>query len=235
MEHTIDTKITEKIQKLLAMAEHPNSNENEAAIALEIAQEMLLKHNLTRADIINNTSETPVGIGKLTRTESDGYTWKRNLVTVLADANLCRVVGSPQDKAWHIFGQYDNVRSVLEMYNWVTLQLVFMANRDFRAYKQDEGTERGQTWKAGFYAGATIAIRDRLAKPMETFSQGTGHALVIANKAQLATAVYQVFPRLSSRRAVSNNSLDGRNAGKSAGSSMALSSQRRLTGNLLLT
>ena len=231
----MESKITEKIQQLLAMAEHPNSNENEAAIALEKAQELLLRHNLTRADVMTGGPEaTPAGIGKLDRTETDGYVWKRFLVSVLADANLCKVIGSPSEKTWHLFGAYDNVRAVLEMYNWITLQLVFMANREFRAYKNDEGTERGQTWKAGYYQGAILSIKKRLDKPLEEFAQGPGHALVIQNKADLSTAVHKIFPRLSNRRSYASSSRDGVSSGRDAGRGMSLSPQRKIGATLSL-
>ncbi len=231
----MNDKLTDKIQKLLAMAEHPNSNENEAAVALEKAQALLLEHNLTRADIFTgNGPDTPAGIGQLTRSETDGYIWKRSLVSVLASANLCSVVGAPSDKAWHLFGNYDNVRAVIEMYNWITLQLVWMANRDFRAYKNDEGTERGQTWKAGFYQGAIVALKERLARPMETFSQGPGHALVIQNKQALQTAIKGVFPHLSHRSTRGSSSNDGRAAGGRAGRDMALTPARKIGGSPLL-
>ncbi len=231
----IDNTITEKIAKLLAMAEHPNSNQNEAAIALEKAQELLLKHNLTRGDIINNEPGTPTGIGQLSITESDGYAWKRSLASVLAKSNLCRVIGAPSSKSWHIFGSYDNVKSVIEMYNWITLQLVFMANRDFRAYKNDEGTERGQTWKLGYYQGAIQSIENRLAPPMQAFSYGSGHDLVIHNAASLTTAVRKVFPSLKTSYSHAANSRDGRSAGREAGQGMTLSPTKRLASTLMLS
>ena len=231
----MESKIAEKIQKLLAMAEHPKSNENEAALALERAQELLLRHNLTRADVINdNGTGVPSGIGQLSHKEAEGYAWKRDLAAILATANLCRVIGQPSCKSWSIFGAYDNVRSVMEMYNWITLQLSFMANREYRDYKNDEGTERGQTWKAGFYNGALSAIRDRLTKPMDDFKYGTGKDLVVVNDEALKIAVHKIFPHLQSRRASNGGGNDGRSNGRRYAQSMALAPQRQLGGTLRL-
>ena len=230
----MNDKLTDKIQHLLAMAEHPNSNEHEAALALERAQALLLEHNLTRADILSPDNGTPAGIGQLSHTEKDGYTWKRGLVNVLAKSNLCRIIGSPSSKTWHIFGTYDNVRAVLDMYNWITLQLVFMANREYRAYKNDEGTERGQTWKLGFYQGATETIRERLAKPLETFTYGTGKDLVLRNDTSLTEAVKKVFPSLTRSTSYAARSYDGRSAGKAAGRGMTLTPAKRLGSTMAL-
>ncbi len=224
----VNDKITEKIAQLLAMAEHPNSNQNEAAVALEKAQALLLRHNLERADILNTQQQTPDGIGKLGVTELNGYTWKINLAAVLAKSNLCRVIGSPSSKSWHIFGSYDNVRAVVGMYDWITTQLVWMCEKEFRDYKNDEGTERGQTWKAGYFMGAIAAIKGRLAPPMEEFKYGTGHDLVIINDAALSTAVKQVYPRLTSRRVGGNGGRDGQSTGKAAGGNMNLTPTKQL-------
>ena len=166
--------------------------------------------------------------------ETTGYTWKRSLADVLAKSNLCRIIGSPNDKSWHIFGNYDNVRAVIEMYNWITTQLVWMANKEYRDYKNDEGTERGQTWKLGYYQGAIDAIQDRLTPPMEAFSYGTGKDLVIRNDAAVSFAIKQVFPRLKTSYGRQANSRDGRSSGKAAASNMNLTPTRQL-GTLKLT
>jgi hypothetical protein len=57
----IDERIIEKIRALLAMAEHPNSNEHEAAIALERAQALLLQHNLDRASVLVGQTSRALG------------------------------------------------------------------------------------------------------------------------------------------------------------------------------
>ena len=225
----------DKLQKLLAMAEHPNSNENEAAVALEMAQKLLLEANLTRADVnVGETNDTPSGIGQLSRQESDGYVWKRSLVHVIAKNNLCKIIGDPGTKTWHIFGEYHNVLAVLEMFNWVTLQLVWMANREFRLYKNDEGRERGQTWKLGFYHGAIDAINKRLTPPMTEFAGSTGKSLVIMTNQNLDTAVGAVFPKIRKSRGSSIGSLSGLSAGRAAGSTMSLADDKRLSGGRLL-
>ena len=60
---TISDSVLDKIKALLRMAEHPNSNEHEAALALERAQALLFEHNLSRADVMSeNYNEVPAGI-----------------------------------------------------------------------------------------------------------------------------------------------------------------------------
>jgi len=193
----VNDNILERIKHLFAMAEHANSNKYEAAIALEKAQALLLQHNLSRANIdINNGQPANHGIGQVIVTENTGYTWKRHLLGVIAKNNLCSVVGSPSTHAVHLFGSQDNVRSVLEMYYWVVEQLINMATPLYKEYKQDGGYENARKWNAGFYQGATLTIKRRLAKPMDDFQHGTGRDLVLANSNRLKLAVRSIFPSL---------------------------------------
>ena len=229
-----EAKLYELVQKLFALGEHADTPEHEAQNALEKAQAILLKHNLTRAQVIaQSPAETPAGIGKIERFEREGYVWKRQLLNVLAQANLCRVIGSPSQKKATLFGSYDNVRAVLEMYEYIVPILSWEANKQFREYKNDEGRERGQTWKASFLYGATQAIKERLQKPIEVFAQGDGKALVVQNTAAVKAAIHKIYPNLTSgRRVIPNGS--GYGAGNGTGRGMNLTPTRRLNGGTLM-
>jgi len=223
-----------KIKHLLAMAEHPNSNENEAAIAMEKAQSLLFQYNLSRGDIKDNTpNSTPAEIGKIDGSEDSGYIWKRILLNYLAKANLCYVIVTPSQKKWHLFGTYNNVQSVLEMYNWLVPELEHIALREYRTYKDNGGYESGIRWKRGFFIGASKAIRDRLDKPLQEFTQGNGHDLVIYNERALSEAVKRVFPHTGPTTIRASYS-DGTSAGRTAGNNIHLREQRKLSGVLAL-
>jgi hypothetical protein len=232
----MDAKLTEKIRQLLAMAEHANSNENEAAIAMRKAQELLLKNNLTRADIQDSSGEpaAPAGIGKLDISEAVGFSWKRYLLHTLAINNLCQTVGSPATNTMHVFGTYENVKGVLEMYNWLTPELERIALRAWSSYKADgTGRENARTWKHGFFMGAIKAIHDKLKESMQEFAAGPGHAVVPYNEALVKDAVKRVFPYLTKSHS-STRSADGMAAGRAAGRSINLRPQRKLSGTLAL-
>lgn len=225
----MDNQLTEKIRKLLAMAEHPNSNEHEAAIALEKAQALLFENNLTRADIQDNTTECHPGIGKLDIQESNGFRWKPILLNHLASNNLCRVIRSSSTNTIHIFGTYDNVLAVMEMYHWIVPELERMAMRGYIQYKSDgTGRESTQTWKYGFFLGASETIGKRLSDAMNKFESGAGYALIPINKALVTDAVKRVYPYLRTTH-TSSRSYDGRNAGRIAGNSITLKPQRKLS------
>jgi hypothetical protein len=224
-----EDKILHTIRQLFAMAEHATSNEHEAAVALEKAQALLFRHNLSRATIgdIDNGPTTP-GMGQVTITEEHGYIWRKRLLHVIAKNNLCQAIGSPQNKAVHVVGGRDNVRSVLEMYYWLADQLIKMAGPGHKKYKRQGGQEAARTWNAGFYVGAINTLAERLRKPLEEFSQGQGHAVVLVNNAALAQAVGRVFPNTRTSR--SNVRLgDGFFSGQQAGHKVTLGQARPLS------
>ena len=231
---TISDSVLDKIKALLRMAEHPNSNEHEAALALERAQALLFEHNLSRADVMSeNYNEVPAGIGKIDGMESDGYSWKVLLLNTLAKSTLCSIVISSQHKAWHLFGTYDNVQTVLEMYRWVIPQLETMADSGYKAYKT-HGYETSRTWKSGFYRGAIKTIHERLDKQLQDFTSGKGNAIVLYNSKALSTAVHKIYERLGTSRMGGSSSYDGVNAGRQAGHNVTLTPQRKLSGTLAL-
>jgi len=231
----MDNNTTEKIRKLLAMAEHPNSNEHEAAIAMQKAQELLFKNNLSRADITTGSSPAAApGIGKIDLTESVGYNWKRYLIHTLAVNSLCSTVSSPSTNTSHVFGTYENVRGVLEMYYWLVPELERIAIRAWTNYKRDgTGRESARMWKRGFFMGATKSIGDKLKESLQQFEAGPGSAIIPYNASLVKDAVRKVFPHLSSSR-TSVRGYDGMAAGRAAGRNINIRPQRKLTGVLAL-
>lgn len=231
----MNNQLSEKIRHLLALAEHENSNEHEAAVAMRKAQELLLQNNLTRADIKDDGSPaTPAGIGKIDIMESVGFSWKRFLLHTLAINNMCQTVSSPRDNTTHIFGAYENVRGVLEMYNWLSPELERIALRAWTAYKRDgTGMESARSWKHGFFMGAIKEINDKLKESMQEFTAGPGRAIVPYNDALVRDAVKRVFPYTTKSR-TTTRSYDGMAAGRAAGASINLRPQRKLTGTLAL-
>jgi len=231
----MESTLTEKIRHLLAMAEHPNSNEHEAATAMAKAQELLFQNNLTRAEIQpGHDAPIPASVGCIDGVELTGFNWKRCLLGDIAKANLCKVIGTPSTHTWHLFGSYENVRMVLEMYRWLVPQLETMSLNAWKAYKADgTGRETAIRFKTGFYFGATNTIKERLSKALNEFTSGPGQAITLCNDKAVGDAIKRVFPHLTTsyRR---TGSYDGLVAGKHAGNSIHLREQRKLSGHLSL-
>lgn len=80
-----------RIRKLMAMANHPGSNENEAAVAATKIQDLLAEHNLSMAEIGGLEQSGPV-VEKREKTQhqrSAMYKYQQDLMRVLAKNNFC--------------------------------------------------------------------------------------------------------------------------------------------------
>lgn len=112
----MDNKITEKIKKLLALSE--SSNENEAILAYQMAQELLTKHNLSLEDVqidINILEET-------ISTGDEWEEWKFLLYSVLAHCNFCQLLATTFENNVHrynLVGKEHNIIVVKEMYQYL--------------------------------------------------------------------------------------------------------------------
>ncbi len=220
--------IINRIKALLSMAEHPNSNENEAAIAMEKAQAMLLEYNLTIASI--KTEEIiDEAVQKFDVHSEHGFVWKSRLLNIIAKSNLCYVIVTPNLKMAYLFGKKTNVNITMDMFVWVKEQLESISLRKFTAYKTSGGKEHGKTWKTSFFYGATNVINSRLQKPIEEFSNGSGYSIVLANDNAIQTVVHSVFPSI--RQGV-NRKINLSNSGYSAGKEAGVNIKFARTGTL---
>ena len=97
-------EIISKIRKLLAMTEENGCSEGEAMNAALMAQKLMAKHNLTVADIDDDTSK-----GKIVEVEFDAgtkYKWKYRLANIVAINFCCKVFVVDRSKI--VFYGYEN-------------------------------------------------------------------------------------------------------------------------------
>jgi len=219
--------IIKRIKALLAMAEHPNSNENEASIAMQKAQEMLLQYNLTMASVKTNEKSINESIQHDQIHAEHGFVWKSNLLNVIAKSNLCYVVTTYSTDTAHLFGKITNVNVTVEMFVWVVEQLEKISLAKFLSYKNNGGEIHGKSWKASFFAGAIHIINQRLQKPFEMFAKGDGYSIVLINDKAIQIAVQEIFPQTHKvTRHVKINS--GYMAGKEAGNRINFVREKQL-------
>ena len=221
---SVEEKVLDKIKALFRMAEHPNSNPNEAAVAMEKATKLLLEHNLSRASIDVGTGAVLDAsvISHMDFTEQrNNFSWSASLLSCIARHNLCKVVQSEKESKIHIFGNSSNRDVVIEMYVWVRLQLQVMADTAWSSYI---GPQTKAKYLYEFYFGAINIINDRLKKPYQEFT-GTpgGNALVVYNDRALQVAARQMFPNLSAGHRRSINRGDGYYSGQDAGRNASFS------------
>lgn len=86
MSSEIDEKLLEKLRKIARLAED-KANENEAAVAAEMLQELLLAHNLTMAALEQGTNQGKARTDK--RSNGGLYRWQRLLWDAIAQLHFC--------------------------------------------------------------------------------------------------------------------------------------------------
>lgn len=234
--------IEEKVRKLFALS--TSDNPHEAALALEKAQELLLKYNLDESRIRIAGEETyDTSIGQSDYNWGAGkqeYPWQRVLLGVLARGNMCRAIGNKQERLVHLFGTKHNVTMVKEMHAWVIEQLEPMAQEQWLLHKAGVQKLRSMgmdSWelsqytplkfKTSFYTGAIDTIKTRLNAGQEKFtSDPSSMALIVVNDKALADIVHKIFPRLGQMRM--SQGYGGYQAGQAAGAGVSFTRAKQV-------
>lgn len=126
--------IIEKVQALLLKVPERGATEAEAATALEMAHRLLVKHNLSMAEVETITDgagqvveerECAVAAGGKPRRGSGG--WQGILATVIGNHFFVRVLGVPGSGILVFVGRPDNVATVRELNFWIVRQVSRLA------------------------------------------------------------------------------------------------------------
>ncbi len=142
-------KIIEKIQKLLALSN--SSNEHEAKLAMENANKMLMKYNLSMKDVRDVQSDILEHVversGRISK-------WKIVLLQSIAELNFCEVIymhRTNQPKDLLLVGKDHNIIVSIEVYRY----LVQFLDRNVK-----ENTKHIEC-KNSYRVGFALAIRQR--------------------------------------------------------------------------
>ncbi len=246
------------IAGLLAKTVDNGCSEQEAASAIEKAQELLLRYNLSQAEVFaradgDEALRQKVGVQDLE--VAGGFKWRVSLLSAIASANLCRIVISDRgDRGTvHVFGKQENIRVVLDMWGWVAEQLERLGFQSLRDYMQPaqqagwnfnadgsatarpwtpKGTESESLYLAGFYQAAVKRIGARLDAAMTRFTAESDQtrALVVTSGREVGEAVRRAFPRLGSWNSATNAGRDGMKDGARAGDRVRLTRDPALNG-----
>lgn len=163
---TRDDIIT-KIQKLLALAGN-NDSEQQAALAMEKAQELLLKYNLSMAEVEPVESGPPIVMVEVVVHTRASNVWLYRLAKGIADNNFCRSLvgsihpddGNPRTARRLIFvGREVNVRVCGELAVWIVPQCESWGRRE----------KRGSGNNSGFRNEYMLGLTDGLVSRLETY------------------------------------------------------------------
>lgn len=176
-----EATLIEKVQKLLALAE--SSNEHEATLAAEKAQELMLRYGIELAHIAA-LADKEVGIGS-NRIGCRIDPWRRALARAVAVANGCDMVYTGLPRKWTgdftFWGPRDTLPGVVTLYQYLEAQLVVISRLE--AVKVSHASAaRSMQWRRSFLVGAVSRISARLesrARKVEQESAVNSQALVV--------------------------------------------------------
>lgn len=180
----MDSRLIEKLRKVLAMTTSPV--EAEAQTAAEMLQRLLTDHNLEMADLEARGVAQKQSVG---RKQHDlgkaAFTWKLNLARVMADHYFCFPMVDSTTKTVHFVGRSDNVDALLMLYGWVIEQIKAISAEERRKHIAASGEHVDPLrWQVNFGLGVVSRLRDRLNEIARARAAGT-QALVIHHQSEI--------------------------------------------------
>lgn len=179
MENKIINKISEKIKKLLSLA--TSSNENEAKLASEKANELLIKHNLNMSELKEESNYKNNRVVEGRQSVEDKF-----ICNILQKHFFIQIVKSKG--GLHFLGEETNVEIAEYMYDY--LKNTFKAC--FKQYREETGSKVGA--KQSYYMGLYKGLNEQLTIKRQNVENETG--LVVVKDGELTKYMRDQFGRL---------------------------------------
>ena len=157
--------LKELVRRLLALSQ--SSNEHESMLAMEKAQEILLKYHLDMSDI-----ETKTEIVNREQVDSGLYeeAWKKHLLSSVSKHYFGHCIHiKDSNKSW-IIATPTNRLVIEEVYEWIKGQVEYLCNTSIepiqlKALAYMKGSRFSESaWRRSYLAGMVDTIRGRLSK-----------------------------------------------------------------------
>ena len=192
MGKNIDSKLLDRIKKLLSLA--TSDNEHEAKLAAEKANELLVRHNLSRQHIDEIKDES---FEKEVLTEGTRLKVEEKFIRMLlAKYFFVKIIRSRNytKTTMYILGEATNVQIAT-----YTRSFLVRKFRDlWEVYKKQTQapTTAKQSYYYGLYQGLAKQLESQKTKIISEDTTANNNALVVVNEA-LRTYVNKEYPRLS--------------------------------------
>jgi len=195
----VSDKTIEQIQKLLKLAESPNKNEAESAMAM--AQKLMLKHNIDMRQVGNHDNEY---INEKTDQFKREPIASKYIISLMQDFFFVKIVTSRNrmsgKRYFNVIGEKGNVHTAIFVRNF--LHETF--NRLWKEYAKDTGAKVGS--RDSFHYGLYKGLLDKLTQQRYDAEQEYGIVLVDDPKAE--DKKNELFDNLSKGRQRTANTSD---------------------------
>lgn len=226
-------KAIELVRKLLALSSSPN--ENEAEIAMAKAQRLLTQYNLD----LNEIPDLDPSCADMSREYVPGSKsiWQYNLCLIISKFNYCKCIRHAgyygTNVQYAILGRSINVGVVMEVYNWITPQLIRIAEAEtvvvpFGAHRTN--------YKNSFLLGCVSGIKERLKAQYNAnlCELPKTQALIVLYDKENQDYQDSLYEKLRSINANHNVHYAAYSAGKAASKDVSLSIRRQVENSIKL-
>jgi hypothetical protein len=207
-----EEKILDKIQKLLNLSKSPN--EFEAKLAMEKAQELLFRHNLSISQVEAigdqpHESEVIVEEGVHVAKYHQFVGWKMSLGFGISHYFFCK--GLSGRHFFFFIGKKSDVEVVTETYKWIMEQAERLADEAMIAYKKTDDYKEcpvhGRQFKNSYFQGLVAGITSILHKQWDKLENESeqSRALVVVRGKEVAEFVEKKYPKLSTHHGSDGN------------------------------
>lgn len=208
------TKLYDKIQKLLSMAN--GSKGNEAEVALRMAHDLMEANNITMEELSSAERDSELGVlGQWNKGDKAYKIWERTLASAMAKLFDCQIVYTHKNKklSMNFVGREGNVKTSWIMYDWIHDKLWNDAKAKFIPYSASSCN--------AYCVGAANTILARVCEmKKDDINNGKKWGLIIAN--EVCAYVKQLYPilgKMNSKstikdyKAYANGKIDGKSIG----------------------
>ena len=224
-------KAIDLVRKLLALSASPN--ENEAEIAMAKAQRILTQYNLD----LNEIADLDPSCADMSREYVSGskYLWHFNLCAALCRFNYCKCIRHAgyygTNVQYAILGRSINVGVVIELFNWITPQLLRLAESLNIPY----GIHR-TNYKTSFLLGCVSGIRERLKSQFERniCELPKTQALIVRYDEENKAFQDSLYEKLKNVKMSSNVHHSAFSAGRTASKDVSLSIKKQVENSIKL-
>lgn len=163
--------IAEKIRKLLALAEG-STNEHEAALAAQRAQEMMLKHHVDEARVHGQdvkadpiAEERAIVFADWNQKGTRIQGWLIGLMGAVSRSVCCDYYYVP-GRAIYLVGRESDRQIAKYLFEYLRREIDRLAEQGWnKPGTHNAFPSNAKRWRRGFRLGCVAAIRERLAKP----------------------------------------------------------------------
>lgn len=165
----IDRKVLDKVRKLMTLANDGGATEGEANAALEAAQAIMAKNNLTMAQLEAAGKSGGEGAARLKSQLKGkaGYSYQQQLMLTVAQTNHCTVLTTYVWKGnrrmatgYALIGREANVAAALGMFDYLNQSL----ERIVTPFIKGDNTQRLSKAAISFKEGAAQRLQERLSE-----------------------------------------------------------------------